>query len=323
MSCKKKSKKCSSKKCKGKTNGDIFYSSNASGSFQIWAISPFGTNNRQITSTVQNAIQPALSPNGNKLAFAGYNNTTIDIYICNSDGTNLINLTKGLPGEQNTNPSFSYNGKKITFQSNRLNTSAGTTDIWVMKSNGVCQRAFTPFYSSYSDIYPKYSTTKKRILFSSNRGNSSLIYDLYLANNKVFTRLTYNFNNSYSSSWNPSGKLIVANQQVNIATDNIGYGQLTIINTQGNNVKQLTTYINSMGLSPYTNSLFPGTYRGDVTPSWSPDGLYVAYAGQDSNGIYQIFTINVSTGVKTQLTSSTVQTNLWAAWQPRNYKNWC
>ena len=324
MSCKKKSKKCSSKKkCKGKVNGDIFYTSNASGSFQIWAINPAGTNNRQITSTVDNAIQPAISPCGKRLSFAGYTGTTIDIYICNVDGTNLINLTKGLAGEQNTNPSFSKNGKKITFQSNRLNPSAGTTDIWIMKSNGVCQEAFTPFYPTYSDIYPKYSPSKKRILFSSNRGSSSLVYDLYLSNNKYFKRVTYNFNNSFSSSWNPDGKLIVANQQVNLQDDNVGYGQLTIINTKGNIVKQLTSYTTSEGLTEFTNSLFPGTYRGDCTPSWSPDGLYVAYAGQDSNSIYQVFIINIATGIKTQLTSSTTNNNLWVAWQPKSYKNWC
>ena len=312
-----------SKKCPGKVNGDIFYSSNASGSFQIWAISPNGTNNRQITFSFDNAIQPAVSPCGYKLAFAAYTGTTIDIYISNIDGTGFTNLTKGLSGEQNTNPSFSYNGKKITFQSNRLNPSAGTTDIWVMKTIGVCPHSLTPFYPTYSDIYPKYSTKKKRILFSSNRGNSSLVYDLYLTNNKCFTRLTYNFNNSFSSSWNPNGKLIVANQQINLQQDDVGFGQLTIINSKGKYVKQLTSYSDSLGLTPYANSLFPGTYRGDVTPSWSPDGLYVAYSGQDSNGVYQIFTINITTGIKTQLTFSTTNVNLWTAWQSRNYKNWC
>jgi TolB protein len=45
-------------------------------------------------------VQPAWSPDGERIAFAAFRNDRRDIYVVNSDGTDLVRLT--FDGEENT-----------------------------------------------------------------------------------------------------------------------------------------------------------------------------------------------------------------------------
>ncbi len=101
------------------------------------------------------------SPNGKKLALAltpGHYNT--QIYTINADGKGLKRLTDtfGI----NTSPSFSPNGNRIVFVSNR----GGGPQIYVMNSNGSDVHMIS-FNGSYYNTSPAWSPNGKKIVFTS------------------------------------------------------------------------------------------------------------------------------------------------------------
>ncbi len=80
------------------------------------------------------------SPSWSKLdriAFAGSNNGTFDIYTIRPDGTHLIKLTQGQGN--NEDPCWSPDGRYIVFSSNR----DGEYHLYLMNANGQNQRRIT------------------------------------------------------------------------------------------------------------------------------------------------------------------------------------
>ena len=70
-----------------------------------------GTDNKFI-SNIPYQTQPMFSPDGSKIVFSNFTDN-FDIYLINSDGSNLVNLTNSNDGE--TQPVFSSDGSKIVF----------------------------------------------------------------------------------------------------------------------------------------------------------------------------------------------------------------
>ena len=76
---------------------------------------------------------PLWSPDGTKLTFHWFDEKRVlQVFVVNSDGTQLTQLTKGdAPSEQ---PSWSHDGKKIYFQSRK--NKEGNWELFEMNING-------------------------------------------------------------------------------------------------------------------------------------------------------------------------------------------
>jgi hypothetical protein len=92
---------------------------------------------------------------------------------------------------------------------------------------------------------------------------------------------------------------------------------LRIIDADGRHQRALTSFTRNLRFKP-VNPVpgKPPALRGDVTPAWSPDGKFVAMCGQSKRtGQYELFTIDLATKKRTQLTHSAPGTNhVSAAW---------
>ena len=100
----------------------IAFSSNRSGSWEVWVASSDGSNPRQVTSyAAAPAWQPRWSPNGRVLAFSKGN---VDIYTITPEGSAPRQLTSDPASD--TNPSWSRDGRSVYFSSNR----SGPYEIW-------------------------------------------------------------------------------------------------------------------------------------------------------------------------------------------------
>jgi len=295
------------------TNGEIYFSCNESGSYQIMAISPDGRNQRPVTvkerDQLVRASHPALSPNGLSVAFSGYAGDRGDVYVINSDGTGLRRLTSSKAGEYQVIPSFSPDGKWLAYESNLGEAPSSPSYLRIIGTDGNNDRRLTPSPAgSYEDMGPKYSPSGDVILFASDRSNARGHHDLYTIrpDGTDLKRITYGVNNSFSRSWSPDGKKIVFNSQIKLSNENAGYGELRMIDADGRHPQRLTNYKRNLGFVPFIPSPGnPPVLRGDVTPGWSPDGKSIAFCGQaHPKGQYELFTINLKTKRRTQITHS-------------------
>jgi len=75
-------------------------------------------------------IDPAWSPDGNKIAFVSRRSGFVDIWVMDSDGSNQVNLTN--QPTYDASPAWSPDSTKIVFMSLRN----GDSEIYVMNADG-------------------------------------------------------------------------------------------------------------------------------------------------------------------------------------------
>ncbi|MCU1242755.1 MAG: hypothetical protein JWO71_3481 [Candidatus Acidoferrum typicum] len=104
---------------------------------------------------------PQFSPDGNKIAFESTRSGAYEVWMCQSDGSGLIQLThfNCVAGT----PRWSPDGQRIAFDS----LAAGNADIFVMDSQGGSPRRLTTEPSS--DNVPSWSRDGRWIYFASDR----------------------------------------------------------------------------------------------------------------------------------------------------------
>ena len=73
------------------------------------------------------ALDPAWSPDGSWIAFAGRDGYVLDVYAIRPDGTALTRLTND--GQLVRSPSWSPDGRHVAYLSN----SSGYFEIWVIE----------------------------------------------------------------------------------------------------------------------------------------------------------------------------------------------
>jgi TolB protein len=125
----------------------IAFVSDRGGSPQIYIMQRGGSDIRRISFEGSYNTSPNWSPRGDKIVFSGRRNTN-QIFIVNPDGTGLTQLTTQ---GNNEDPSFSPDGRFITFTSDR----DGVKGVYIMRSNGEAQKRITP--RKMRAFYPRWS----------------------------------------------------------------------------------------------------------------------------------------------------------------------
>jgi TolB protein len=114
----------------------IAFVSDRGGSPQIYTMRRDGTEVKRITFEGSYNTSPSWSPKGDKIVFSGRRGTN-QVFIVNPDGTDSTQLTTH---GNNEDPSFSPDGRYITFSSDRDRVKG----IYIMRSNGESQKRITP-----------------------------------------------------------------------------------------------------------------------------------------------------------------------------------
>jgi TolB protein len=111
----------------------VFVSGRAGSNPQIWMMSIDGTDARMVTPGDGEAVNPAWSPDGTKLAFSwtrGFAPGTYNIFVMDVASKKLVQLTQG--SGKNENPTWSPTGTHLAFASTR----AGGSQIFTMRADG-------------------------------------------------------------------------------------------------------------------------------------------------------------------------------------------
>ncbi|MFH1963116.1 MAG: carboxypeptidase regulatory-like domain-containing protein [bacterium] len=268
--------------------GMVAFSSNRDGAFHIYLMNASGTPTIRLTPDIQYTgtatppgyYSPNLSSDGRQIAFSSDVSGNNDIYLMDTNGLNMVQLTIG--GSADDSPCFSPDGKFIAFVSGKdiclKNIAAGTMTT-LLKGNGtITTPCFSPdgtrlifclskdglsqIYSldipgtntrnltgsSSTNLSPSLSPDRRQIVFSSNRDGER--YRLYLMdiNGRNQQCIPINLDSDlHEPCFSPDGKQIIfwANNP-----------DLYTVNLDGSGLTQLTF----------------GT-ASDTKPSWSAGGV--------------------------------------------------
>jgi Tol biopolymer transport system component len=157
-----------------------------SGDPELYIMDIDGNNVQQITNELGYDGGAFFSPDGSKIVFRAsrpktkeeiktYKSlldqalvmpTNMEIFICNSDGSDLKQITN--LGGANWSPFFKPDGKKIIFSSNHKEKGFHF-NLWMMNLDGSKLEQVT--YDPNFDAFPVFSSDGKKLVFSSNRNN--------------------------------------------------------------------------------------------------------------------------------------------------------
>lgn len=109
----------------------IAFSSNQSGSYEIWSANRDGLNQKQLTRlNLSFTANPKWAPKGDILAFDSKVDGYAHIYLIDSSGLDQYQFTKG--EYHSMTPTWSHNGESVYFTSDR----SGSWEIWKKPLNG-------------------------------------------------------------------------------------------------------------------------------------------------------------------------------------------
>jgi Tol biopolymer transport system component len=125
---------------------------------------------QQLIASSQSDSSPAYSPDGRKIAFESYRSGANNIWVCDSDGRNAVQLTT-FEGASGT-PVWSPDARKLVFDS----VEAGDWNLYLVDADGGAPQRLTP--ESSDENVGTWSRDGRWIYFQSNRGGSKQIWKI-------------------------------------------------------------------------------------------------------------------------------------------------
>jgi TolB protein len=259
--------------------GRIVFISDRSGSWQLYTINPDGSDLFQVTTlapTDDDAWFPSISPDGQHIAFNYNAGNGPDLYVVNSDGSGLRQLTND---QSSIWPRWSPDGKTLVFTTA---SSVGTGVIATMAADGSGQRKVLTT-DNWESVGGFYTPDGKHILFGSEIGGFVSAVWIMNANGSHPRRLTPAPLKGNPWGISPDGKHIVGytNQDSPSA---LGNGTF-VMNLDGSGLKHLAPL---------------AKFHHDLYPSYSPDGKKIAFMSDRLStditrftyGTFDLFTMN-------------------------------
>jgi eukaryotic-like serine/threonine-protein kinase len=160
-------------------------------------LQPLNPPNLLISST-RDDTGPQFSPDGQKIAFESTRSGSLEVWICDADGSNAVQLTS-FGGPDVTTPRWSPDGGRIAFDSN----AAGQWDIYVVGANGGKPQRMTT--DPANDGTPSWSHDGRWIYFDSARAGAQQVWKMP-ANGGEAVQVTKD--GGYAPLESPDGKFL-------------------------------------------------------------------------------------------------------------------
>ena len=133
----------------------------------LWTMPAQGGAAKAITDIFFDARQPSWSPDGRRIAFQAYRDSTWQIWIVNADGTEPKPVTSSVFDDRE--PAWSPDGSRIAFSSDR----GGSYDIWLLTlATGEVQRITT---AESNEFMPSWRSATE-VAYVSDRRDTPGIY---------------------------------------------------------------------------------------------------------------------------------------------------
>jgi dipeptidyl aminopeptidase/acylaminoacyl peptidase len=236
---------------------------------------------------MKNISSVRVSPDGKKVVYAvreaamtGDRSEYVNqVFLCNTDGSNTIQLTKG--DKNNSNPKWSPDGNRVAFVSNR----DGKNNLYLISLNGGEAEKITDVKTGLNNF--DWSPDGKMIAYimtdaasdndekSKMEKNDWYYYDDSVQQNRLYVlwvnendttgkrkwkQLTKENRNIISFDWSPDNKWIAYGHSKSPLANNGVYSDIAMIDVNSGEVRNVAN-----------------TGAGESDPLFSPDGKYIAY----------------------------------------------
>jgi Tol biopolymer transport system component/uncharacterized membrane protein len=241
--------------------GVVLFVSDRDGNQEIYNMDDAGHKSR-LTNNPAVDMQPAWSPDMQRVAFTTNRDGQNEIYLMKADGTNLVNLTNNPADDQY--PAWSIDGQSIAFSTNR----DGNYEVYVLNVNTLEAHNLTN--NPANDTQPNWVKSSTfdpagdSIVFTSNRDGNTEIYRMKIDDSNQ-VNLTQSPANESLAKGSPDGALIV------FTTDRDGNQEVYSMRVDGSNLTNLTN-------NP----------ASDFGPCWAPNQAWVTFTSE-RNGNREVY----------------------------------
>ena len=235
-----------------------------------------GTNLTNVTFDPWYNVHPAWSPDGTQIAFVSNRNGWKNLYVMNSDGTNLTPITdfnqSGIIGHATWSPDKAF----IAFGVREDSRFRVTSGIYVAHTQKppVHELHHLKLLTKGDSRNPVWSPDGRHIAFTRYASGGD-IGDIYVISVKGGEPIRLTFDYAVDPTWSPNGMKIAYTRI--IIEDEKSTGEIYIMNADGSNPTNLTDH---------------PAYDGD--PEWSPDGRHIAFLSGRGDDSWAVWVMNAN-----------------------------
>ncbi len=278
---------------------------------------------------------PSFSPDGKQIVFASLRDGNAEIYLMNSDGSDIRRLTNNPAWD--CHPVFSPDGTTIAFSADR---ESENSDVYLMNVDGSGIRQLTDWKTNEGVEPGGWSPDGTQIAFTSDRNGND---DIFVISAEVFRPrliVTDEKSSLQFPSYSPDGKEIAYQAEIE---DKRGELRVFDVESKQNRVLLQTENTDPAPVfSPdgewiaFQNRIESNTeicliksdgsgltnltrYAArDVNPAFSPDGKQIVFASnRDGNtGVYDLYVMNADGSGQRQIYSSKLGISISPKWSP-------
>ncbi len=285
----------------GGGTGQIAFSSNRTGIFQIWQMNADGSGLYQLTNLPNGACQPGWSPDALRMVFVSPCHPINDtfpggrLYIMDSDGSNITPLTLQGNLEGDYFPDWSPDGKSIIYTS----VQGGRTQIF--KYNLGNETTVNLSNSKSYDFNAVWSPNGKLIAYV----RQTTVNQIWLMDTNGENQVQFNFSDpgmyTQTPAWTPDSQLILFSQVK--GNQPVPWLMAQRVRDQGTNLE--------FHVPPTGQDIGP---IGSV--SISPDGFLIVFEGWPDGKNHDIFLMTLNGADRNPLTND-LGYDFSPAWRPR------
>ncbi len=163
--------------------GTVVFTSYRDGNGELYSVPSTGGAERRLTTTAANETQPALSPDGQRIAYLIDESGVPKLWMSAADGTNPQPLTAGFgyAGSVEASPSWAPSGDRLVF----VSTANGHAGLYILTLG---DGPPTPLVADSSTaVEPSWSPDGTLVLFASTRagGGATNIYTVNVATHEI------------------------------------------------------------------------------------------------------------------------------------------
>jgi len=278
--------------------------------YHIYGMNTDGSNAVRLSTITEVAGFPVWSRDGRRIAFDSLATPSWDIYAMDANGANQVNLTQ-TPGVVDSSPSWSPDGSKIVFSSNR-DTGDNRHNIYAMNADGsnvvkLTDAAAGPWVDHY---LPSWSPDGAKIAVeavTAQQKHAIYIMNADGSNPVTVTSAAYDFPEGEANAvmwigwppaWSPDSRRIA------FGSDGDGNDEVYVVNSDGSGLANLTNRPSA-----------------DKRPAWSPDGTKIAFVSDRDSGAgsSDIYVMDAGGGGVVRLTDHAAIDSL-PSWSPEGSK---